>query len=274
MKIITKIATLVALSLMVTATVNAQGNILFDAIGESQAGFEIAAEDGSADGWKASADGFYGRTTDMAYEGDASMKVFLSDDIVSGTTYNSSILVASTGTMTFEQDKVYKFSYYIYIDEVGSEKLSAISIAKSSTWLEISKIQTSTIEKGQWVKVETGEYTYTGETQASAITIKLFCNGGSETVDVSCYIDNVEVIDVEAYNASVSTSVESAVKVIASNGGVTVNGAEMGASVDVYAMTGAKVVSSTITSNSVFVPIAPKGIYIVKVGDDVVKVAL
>ncbi len=197
MKTITKVATLLAVPFMMATTVNAQ-NLLDAAMGADQASFEVEStlttDNSGAAGWKdAKSEGLCFRTTEKAYDGEASMKfAATTDDAVS-----SGILLTSTKNITMEQNHSYKLSYWIFVEETGNERLSQISVAKSNGWLQMFNTTISEITVGEWVKIESDEILYEGETISTGITIKLFASNGVEG-GISCYIDQVEVIDVDA----------------------------------------------------------------------------
>ncbi|MFI3240564.1 MAG: carbohydrate binding domain-containing protein [Bacteroidales bacterium] len=190
MKTITRIAALAALMLMTTATVSAKENLL----DSEKASFELeGAKPGSVKGWVNSAEGYYGYSTEKAYEGNASMKFYIDDTTVKDD-FKNSIIMKSSDKIALVKGEKYKISFWIYIDKKESKKLSAISVVQGTPWKELYKIQTSKIAKDKWVQVETDEFVYDGDAASTPIVFKLFANGGSKAINVSCYIDCVEVV--------------------------------------------------------------------------------
>ncbi len=199
MKTITKLATLLAVPFIMATTVNAQ-NLLDATMGADKASFEVEstreADNSGAAAWKdTKKEGYCFRSTDNAYDGKASMKFFADKDAALA----SGIMLASTKQITLEEGHTYRFSYWIFIDKEGSDKLSKISVARSKGWKELSSQKTARVPKGEWVKVESDEIVYDSETVTTGITIKLFAgNSNKKKSGISCYIDQVEVVDITA----------------------------------------------------------------------------
>lgn len=246
-------------------------------------GFETAdvSSNVGAAGWaeQGTLTGCLSRTIDKFKSGTASMKV----DIPADKSDIVEIQLKNTTWVNFNEGEKYKISCWVYVDAEKDKKLNSIQfILCGKKWTAAPPIEKSTFASGEWVKLTSDELVIAaGQSGGYAPYIKAYFPVVSDEDPVAegkdepllMYLDDVEIIPSIA--ASSITAPESAKRlfVVAGNGGLNIIGAPQGELVEVYNLSGVRVATEAISSSSHFVA-AQSGIYIVRMGHEVVKVIL
>ncbi len=242
------------------------------------AGFEVSdatAACGAA-GWGLTNDdnyGYFSRTTDKFYHGTASMKF----SVPSGATKVPYII--STDLRPVTKGNNYKVSCWMYVEKVGQLK-SVDLIASNMKW-QSTAINKADIPIGQWVKLESAEFTPTnaqGEEANGNIKLAVRPNIVGATFagadgEIILYIDNVAANEVADDATSLDNLNQSDLCVCGSQGALRIANVLVGDKVTVYNTTGQLVNTTIATSSNLSIPLQ-SGIYIVRVGTEARKVTL
>ncbi len=241
-------------------------------------GFEVATDTVvcGAVGWEVKNDqdfGYYNRSTEKAYHGDASMKVNMPNALES----TNNCFLSSTILTPVTVDNTYKVTCWVYIEKVG--QLKSIDLISSTMKWQSTTINKANIQTGKWVKLESKEYSPlngAGEVADGSVNAGIrtnilgAANFTGEDGEIILYLDNVEIVK---NGASGLNSTENNIQVLRGHGGITIVDAEPNMPVVVYNLSGIQMASTTIHSEQVFIPLQ-SGIYILKVGNKTTKVVL
>ncbi len=193
-----RIATFVALPLMLATTLNAQ-NLLADGIGAEKAGFEVEnlAVKGGAAGWITKQDGIFERSLEKSNTGKASLKINVPADELSldKVDINSDIF-------TVERGQKYKVVCSIFVDAEKSKRLNSVQLNFSYGKWMATTIKANNIKKGEWTQIESDVYTVPADNKGNKfkVTLRTFLNTtykGKLDKEVLYYIDDVQVVEVQ-----------------------------------------------------------------------------
>ncbi len=198
MKKIVRMLAVLALPLVMATSLNAQ-NLLADGIGEDKAGFEIesAQNKGGAAGWTAKEEGVFSRSTTIANNGNASMKVN-----IPATELKLKQVEMTSGIFTVEKGKSYKVSCWIFIDAEKGNRIKGLQLNLCyGKWMS-STVKKNTVKTGEWVKIESTTYTIPADSKGNKfkVNFRAFLNDaykGKLDKEILFYLDDVQVEEVK-----------------------------------------------------------------------------
>ncbi len=240
---------------------------------EDMMDFEIAdpSSKGGADGWWANpAEGeTFNRTEEKAYSGSASMKA----EIAKGRKVTTASFIQTddqdgANAARISEPGDYVLRRYVWLDDACNSSLTDIFtfITTGGEWI-IANVKTADLKKGEWVQLDNNVTFPTAGT--GKMIVRLNENAAAED-DVRFYLDAFELLPGDQSSGIGSESVVK-ISAYAEGESIVVNFAPIGDIIEVYNLSGVQIANKKVTGATTTFDVA-EGIYIVKVGSQVLKV--